>query len=564
MTPRCPHSLAVMAASLLLGCSDPVAIQPEPEPTSVHGQPCDVAALPPSYETIQERCNACQCLEGTWSCFDAGLSCTQATLAQRHAEVLVVVDDSSSMGPQRQARLAGGLSSLTQALEELVDPVRLRVGITTTDLGNPVCDPGTAKDGGLLVRSCQEHLEDFDAPAGLTEVPIPPDAAQIACLAQCELPELRTTPTSTIVDPTERTRPWLEHYGDTTNIEGDASFDEALACAIPQGLRGCDFESPLEAARRALERSQDPNDAMYGFAREGSSLTVLVVTDEADCSYNEEWATVFDPEGTRRFWTDPDADAPTSAVCWKTGVQCSGGPGVYDDCEAINIDTAEHVDVPNDNAVLVPMDWIVRDISRSGPADINFSLIAGVPEGYATGEAELEYTDAQDDPAQAQQYGVGPGCVEADGQAIPPVRMLAAAGRLDSRGRSGVYSACADDYGPALAEIGQTIADDFADGCYSACAALDPQPECIVWSDEPQPDGSFARAEVPPCEDERPPAGFAQCWVSRQGNALTERCRASGSNLELALRVDPSVAPSGGSVYATCRAAEAPGSDCVL
>ncbi|MEM7151715.1 MAG: hypothetical protein AAF799_02690 [Myxococcota bacterium] len=539
-----------------------MAIEPEPAPTSVHGEPCDEAPVPPTYEVIDEHCNACQCLDGAWSCFDAGDSCIQAALADRRAEVLVVVDDSSSMGAQRQARLARGLSSLTQALATVADPVRLRVGITTTDLGNPVCDPATAKDGELLVRSCQEHLDDFAPPVGLTEVSIPDDAAQLACEAHCELPELRTTPTPTAVDPTARARPWLERYGETTNIEGDASFDQALACALPQGLRGCDFESPLEATRRALERSQDPSDPMYGFASEDSSLTVLVVTDEVDCSSNEPWDTVFDPEGTRRFWSDPEADAPTSAVCWKTGVQCSGGPGVYDGCEAVNIDTAEHVGIPNDNAVLVPMDWIVRDISRSGPRDINFNVIGGVPIGYSTGEAELQYSDALDDPAQAQQYGVGPGCVEQAGQAMPPVRMLAAASRLGSRGRSGVYSACADDYGPALAQVGQTIADDLDPGCYSACAALDPEPECVVWSEVPQPDGTIDHVELPACEGDRPPQGHGQCYVTRHGDTLTDECRAWGYNLELALRHDPTAVPAGGPALAVCRASESPGTDC--
>lgn len=557
-------ALGCLWLALAPGCRDEPAAPEEPAAETLEGTPC----TEPGIISTGVECEQCVCTEeGVLHC--PRTSCASYTVPEAEVGVLLVVDDSSSMGPDRQARLAAAIPALLAEIDAYPNPVALRVGVTTTSHTSPACDPATVDDGALQLRSCLERADEFAVPAGPTEEPIPDDAAARACASVCALPEVRTVP-SAVPDSEElRARPWLERYGDHTNLEGDADFAAALACAIPQGLHGCDFESPLRSGLAALRRAIDPDDLAGGFTARGP-MTVLVVTDEDDCSAAEEWGTVFDPEGSRRFWSDPEADAPTSAVCWNAGIVCEGGPGTYDACEPANIDTAEHVDVPADNAILTPVSTFtreLRDLDGDGIAgaswasgSIELALIGGVPPGYATGEAELVYTDGQDDPAFALRYGVGPGCRDDDEAAVPPTRLLDLA--------MPTYSVCDDDYGPALAEVGRRLVERLAPPCHSCAADADAatpglQPTC--WAHEEQRDasGSFDLRVLPPCEDGQLPAGVDACLLLRHDEALSATCADDGYNLELGVLRDPSAPrPWDSSVRALCLPSSDPERDC--
>lgn len=545
------------------GCRDDVPVGPDdPAPETLDGTPCDQ----PGILHTGVACEQCVCTEeGVLHCPRS--SCAYPYVDEPEAGLLVVVDDSSSMGPDRQARLAAAMPAFLAELDAYPNPVALRVGVTTTSHSGPGCDPALADDGALQLRSCLERADDFAAPAGPTEEPIPADAAARACASVCDLPQLRSVPSA--VDGTEpRSRPWLERYGRWTNLEGDVDFAEALACAIPQGLRGCDFEAPLRSATAALWRGLDPDDPAGGFASQPGALSVLVVTDEDDCSVADAWGTVLDPDGSRRFWSDPEAEAPTSAVCWNAGVVCEGGPGTYDSCAPANIDTAEHVDVPADNAVLTPVVGFLHDLQDIDDARFEGSLavwsafteiavIGGVPPGGA----DLVYTDGQDDPAYALRYGVGPGCLDADEAAVPPARLL--------DGATAAYSACDDDYGPALADVGRRLVESLPSPCYSDCAGdVDPaaaglQPLC--WAHEERydsPDGPTYRV-VPPCNGDQLPPGEPSCLLVRHGSALSSACTELGANLELGVLRDPSAPRSPGAlVQALCEPSPNPSRDC--
>lgn len=562
---RCLVILRSLALGLVLGCNgrDDPSPEPEPEPDTLDGTPCDQ----PGIVSMGTECEQCVCTdEGVLHC--PRTSCASYAVPEPVVGLLLVVDDSSSMGPDRQARLAAAMPAFLAEIDAYPNPVALRVGVTTTDHASPACDPATADDGALQLRSCMQRTDDFGVPAGPTEEPIPEDAAERACRSVCDLPELRTVPSDAPGSAELRARPWLERYGDWTNLEGAPDFAAALACAIPQGLHGCDFESPLRSAIAALRRGLDPDDLAGGFTGQRGPLTVLVVTDEDDCSVNEEWATVFDPAGSRRFWSDPEAEAPTSAVCWNAGVVCEGGPGTYDSCEPANIDTAEHVDVPRDNAVLIPVETLTNElrdvdderVEGSWWADTStaIAVIGGVPPDGA----DLVYTDGQDDPELALRYGVGPGCRDDDEVAMPPARLLDAPGS--------VYSACEDDYGPALAEVGRDLVERLDLPCYWACAgdadadAAGLQPTCWAheeWSESPS--GPYHQEVVPPCEGDALPQGAEVCLMMRHDDALSSQCATAGFNLELGVLRSPSARrPWGSAIRALCEPSPDRARDC--
>jgi hypothetical protein len=221
------------------------------------------------------------------------------------------------------------------------------------------------------------------------------------------------------VDPTPRIRPWI-NWGCNQDIEPEV-LQQVIACAVPQGVGGCGFEQPMESMRKAIERSKLPTEDMYGFIRDDAHLLVMFVTDEADCSYNPDAQDLFLPDGTRTFWNE-DGESPTSAVCWRAGVECTGDPTNLD-CVESNYDIfGEPTTDPNQMAM--------RPVSRyretleavqaqKVPGARVFTL--GIVGNTVGGPP---YYQEASDTIFDQFFGIGPGCQTPDETAVPPVRMV--------------------------------------------------------------------------------------------------------------------------------------------
>src|SRR5690606_3982152 len=123
-----------------------------------------------------------------------------------------------------------------------------RIGVTTTDNGNPWCNATTPEAGALVMSSCRTRLGDF--------VFDTVDAQDLACNDICSLDEdaLEIIPTATEYDAEPTPRPWLERIEGHKNIPATTSTVEAFQCFGPQGINGCGFESPLESMSLALAR----------------------------------------------------------------------------------------------------------------------------------------------------------------------------------------------------------------------------------------------------------------------------------------------------------------------
>ncbi|MCC6751782.1 MAG: hypothetical protein IT371_29285 [Deltaproteobacteria bacterium] len=166
---------------------------------------------------------------------------------QRQIDLLVVADNSSSTDELRDT-LAMHLPALLDALgKDAADLPDLRLGVVTADLGAGPYRLGTCErvggDGGKLR----------------------PPASRQGC------PKLEA--------------PYVELVAGKSNVPGPEPELEKLAqafrCQLALGNGGCEFEQPLEAARRALDPARRVNP---GFLRPGALLAVLFVTDEDDCS----------------------------------------------------------------------------------------------------------------------------------------------------------------------------------------------------------------------------------------------------------------------------------------
>jgi hypothetical protein len=501
----------------------------------------------------------------------------------RDVDILFVVDNSGSMG-EEQGTLATSLASFIDVLEADNVEANYRIGITTTDNGNPWCG-GTSPEGGALrLSSCKGRIEEF-----IFDGTDPPTNKQDeACNDVCVHDSIEIRPTTTDVDQTPKPHPWLENIEGTTNLPDGVTTAEALQCVLPQGINGCGFESHLESMYKGLRRAEDSGEMSYGFLREDAILSVVIVTDEVDCSYRVDHASIFLQDGDRVFWSDPAAAYPTSAVCWNAGVSCTGGPGTYDGCEpqdyAENGDPASAAD-----AVLHPLSRYVDLLqgfeldkqTRNPGQQVLVAIIAGVPDSYQQG-GEIVYQDARD-PYFQDAYGIGPGCSSVAGEAVPPVRLREFAEAFAVGGDRNLYSVCESDYTPAISAIAEVIADQLRPACVTKCVAdsdRDPSngltPMCELEQQFPTPDGhettSVPRCTVDidagtwdfPSDDEH------VCFIELTHNNtpsgiddISPDCSEAGFNLEFRVeRRTGHTAPRGTVLRVRCEWSDRPDVDC--
>ncbi|EDM77203.1 hypothetical protein PPSIR1_26678 [Plesiocystis pacifica SIR-1] len=503
----------------------------------------------------------------------------------KDVDILLVIDNSGSMAAE-QANLAANFGAMIDILEEPAVKANYRIGVTTTDNGNPWCPPGqTTPEGGKFVASsCRERLGDFVFEGAGDPV----DAQVQACLEICDHESIELLPTFSFVDDAELPRPWLERIEGQSNVGGGLGTAEAFACLAPQGINGCGFESPLESMYLALARAQNPGEDNYGFLRDSAILAVITISDEADCSYDKDWASIFEAEGSKTFWEDPDEPFPTSALCWNAGVDCAGDPSSYDECVAVNYAEDGSPTGNPDDAVLLPVSRFVDQLAGIENAkralnpdqDVIVTLIGGVDEN-----GEVVYADALD-PEQQANFGIGPGCEGASGEfAVPPVRQREVVEAFGGE----MFSICGADYTGPLETIADRIRDQIQPACYGRCVAdTEPevpfiQPSCEV--EEELADGTVNA--IVECEREgewgpyandpeiggyRLPEGAKVCYALLTDadessedplDDMSEECVELNFNMEFEITRRPGFPAAGGtSVSANCVTVDEPEAVC--
>jgi hypothetical protein len=542
---------------------------------------------------ISRRTFACLCVAGLAACSPDRLGVDDDGELEHYSEgfselyrqrsksvdILIVLDNSSSMA-EEQALLANNLGSFIEVLEAEDVNADYRIAITTTDAGHPGCMSSTPERGAFMLTSCTSRQGQFvtDGEAG------PADVRAVACTDSCSLDaaDLAISATTTDEDPIPKPRPWLErNFDDRTNLPEGVEMADALRCFGPQGVAGCDFESPLEAMRLALLRAKDPTDPAYGFLRKDAKLFVLIITDEDDCSAAPDAEAIF------------TADA-TSAACWNAGVTCIGDPSGYDSCEATNEDLAGNEGVADQDAVLQPLrryvelfDEIMIDKRALDPTQRPIiAIVAGVGSNGSLHFGEVGETD----PEFQQTFGIGPGCTAPTGvpnhpiRATPPVRLHALQQAIESHT---LYSVCEDSWAPALEYFGWS-GPQIRPACFTHCALdTDPttitvEPDCIVEQHLPDSDQSEHIPECvrdehgylidPETHDYQPPSDADTCYAQltddmqqtpNTADDMAPECTDRNFNLEFKVSRRPGhYFPGGSRITATCLLANQPSLTC--
>jgi len=374
-----------------------------------------------------------------------------------------VVDNSPSMGTLRQAKVADGLAGLVDRLKQERPGIDLRIGVTsTTDDGNCGGEHSVEYGGAFTTTSCGAHREDFtfDAAAAEPASGATPQDCPDSCPARW--PTLDSGGAS-----------WLQISGDVTNLGQDVNAAQAIGCIARLGVRGCEFEEPLESMRKSMLRSVNAEFAEFGFFRWGTPQAVLLAADEDDCSLRAAGETILDPAGDRALWSDPSADAPTSATCFHAGVACVGDGEPWLRCDPQRIDARGEVTA--DKELMLD----VEDYDSWIRADFDWrtfvTVIAGVAPGQPSDDVSIVY-EASDDPA----FATTAGCEDDSGFAYPPVRLRELAEHAIDAGSGGLHSICEDNLSGAFAELGDHLLEELAAPCGPPCTAIrsDLQPAC--------------------------------------------------------------------------------------
>jgi hypothetical protein len=383
----------------------------------------------------------------------------------RKIDLLFVIDDSPAMAtmePKLAAQLPGFLPALTDPTSNL--PPDLHIAVVSASLGGgrftdvPGCEAGGPGDQGGR----------FSHPAG-------------SGLSSGET--------------------FMRINGRPINFEDDAGAVFSRLAGL--GHPGCPYPQPLEAARRALTKAQDPNDPdNAGFLRSDAELGIVIIANEDDCSVSEN-SDLFDPKQTRL--ADPYG-APGPYRCAELGWLCGGTPPPHEaptGLETVALDSC--VPVEGEGA-LTPVSVFNQFLQglKANPDDVLISVIAGPEQPVVVGQRIVS--------AGADLTEIVPtleaSCTGASGEtATPGVRL----NDLTYLGNNAIrMPACAPDMPPVLTNIASEI-DIKRNWCLSGSpiSTSASAPDCIVTETQIDENGVETRWAVPWCDADRT---VIPCW----------------------------------------------------
>lgn len=409
-------------------------------------------------------------------------------------DLLFVIDNSKSTR-DKQDLFAANFRNLVDALDRFPGGrPNLHIGVVSTsvDLGMTIdtCPSPMNADNGLL------HNTPFDA----------------SC----------TGPNGRFIIDNEKPGGGREiNYIDDPGDPNDG-LAKTFQCIARLGSGGCGFEAPLEAVKRALDKSRAEND---GFLRTGAFLVVVFLVDEDDAS-------LADP---RAFFSVPGVlDRGDFRAQPLIAYQCNrpidpNNPGSYTDCA-----------VRTDSLLTDPQSYSGFLSRLKPPGRTVVAVIGGDPEpNIATGTV----------PAPIDQpLGLMPSCTVtvpdgSDSGSEPDVvhgrPALRMASFLDPFGDHGLFATvCQADYSQTLDDIGELLIKVVSPCLEGEIDTLDPDPapgaqiDCNVSDVQLEP--VLVETGVPACpmeDDTTPRAGGPRpCWwVAPNPTA----CASTESKLEL-------------------------------
>jgi len=432
------------------------------------------------------------------------------TRARQDVDILFVIDNSPSMSP-KQKQLGTAIDNFMKKID--TSGSNYHVGVVSTDIGAqqapntafqpgnlniPSCDTYKGNDGELQQRACSSR----DQSKWSVD-------AKSACTTLCP----------TKLEP-QNGDVYLWKQDGITNAPSN-DITGTFKCIAPLGDSGCGLESPLEAAKRALDNHSTTN---AGFLRQNSVLAVIFLTDEDDCSVAM----------SNRSQNNPNSlDCTNSGMstynCWKNDFRCMA----YNlKCNESMIYTGAKTGcVENGNGYLEPIDTYVRFFSNLRSS--NKIVLAGIwtptlldnPNSDITklGKLIVDYDDQICVPGpgikcstEALNRGKGAkaACLNATdanffGQA--QLRLSSFIRKFDSASRVEQNVCEPATYGTVLDVVADRITNRISANCLSGKPKTDANgnPICIVGLVDANTPAAMPDVRLPVCS-----AGCCKAWAT--------------------------------------------------
>ncbi|MBU1238151.1 VWA domain-containing protein [Myxococcota bacterium] len=415
------------------------------------GEECDGDAIgDTTCESLGHRGGNLRC---TIDCTYNEASCMpQLARINTNVDILFVIDNSYSM-QEEQALLRSNFSTLLTTLRAGIGYLpNVHIGVTTTDLGSgfysiPSCEGG---EMGQLVKgsgnSCnnplnQMYLVDVD-PNGCS---ITRDASGMCVETDCEQANCDadafldgdgnpTEPNGLLLATDDKGCPRCVNYS-------GESIDAVFSCMADIGVGGCGFEQPMEAMHAALTAGHASND---GFVRETAYLAVILVTDEDDCSVQDD--ALFDPA----IMVPP----LNSFRCTLGGVACAEAWATLDSTDVDTVDFSACVSADTGSAT---HDWLhhldrYTQVIAQVKGSAALATVAAVAGPY-NGQLSV-------DKDEQGMWRLAPSCTSSQGgEAYPAVRIKELVSYYNAPEQMdwAFTPICATDYAPVLSGVGGRV-----------------------------------------------------------------------------------------------------------
>jgi hypothetical protein len=417
----------------------------------------------------------------------------------RKLDLLFMVDNSQSMTPLQQ-KLLQNFPVLMQVLKSLPGGLPdIHIGVVSSDMG----------------------------------------AGQVTAIAQCtpggNMGILQHTPRITGCTPPQDAYIAATQGEATKNYDG--TIEDAFSCIAALGQGGCGYEHQLESVAVALGARGTAPAENAGFLRPDAALAIVLITNEDDCSAPPD-TLLFDT--TSMLVSDP-LGPNQSYRCNEFGHLCGGvrPPRVGNLGDMVTLADCHSAEDGTLNRI---SDYVALFKGlKPDPSMVSVAAITGPVTPYTvTWIMPLVTTDPSPWP------NVEHSCMQNSGEyADPAVRigdLVTAFG-----GNGSLYSICGDSFGPALTQIGSTVA-----GQVSRClvtevvdatgAAPALRPGCAIYESVPAGAGMRTETAIPACGGATP----ADPCFGVNANA------GCGAGAELAITRTGAV-PAGGVLVVRCQ-----------
>jgi len=180
-------------------------------------------------------------------------------------DMLFVVDNSNSMHEEQKVLT----EQIRHLAEELINPEPpadgqpppsfedLHIGVVTSDMGT----------GGYTIMTCSN--------------PMVGDNGELKAQGRRE----GCDETYSASDCDRASCPWLVHQ---EGMVSETPIWDQFSCIATLGTGGCGFEQQLAASSAALTIQAQPGAPNDGFLRDDSLIAIIYVTDEDDCSVDDD------------------------------------------------------------------------------------------------------------------------------------------------------------------------------------------------------------------------------------------------------------------------------------